>query len=88
MLLILDSTNRRVITRPQIVALDDIFTTSWVHINENVVKHIDEVLIDDVSSFRALKHYVAGYILSRGLPSEGVPPRYVRAYEANKHLYK
>ena len=88
MLVLLDSADRRVVTRPRLEALDDIYTASWVHSTEEKVKHYDEVLIDNVPSFRALKHYVTGYIMTHQLLTDRVPPRYVRAYEMNKHLYE
>jgi len=85
---ILDKRDRIVYTSPPIIQLADIYTAHWKCITEDILKDYNQVLIDNVSSFKALKHYVTGYICTHGMSTWRVPVRYIKVYERNIHLYK
>ena len=67
----------KVLTKPQ-----NIFGASWVRLDDGFVDNYVR-LTPDVSSFKALKHEVAKYLLDKGI-TEGIPTRYVQAYNRNK----
>ena len=66
---ILDSNNRIVITSPPVSQLADIYVASWVRVTDDVMLNFDEVLVDNITSFKALKHYATGYICTHDMPT-------------------
>ena len=85
---VVDSKDSLVTLSDSLVTLDRIFNLYWVGCQrDNYTLEGYEAITIDTSSFKALKHAVAGYLLSNAIKAD-IPERYIRAYEANKHLYK
>ncbi len=84
---VLDRTRALVTLSKPLEKLDDIFTTYWISNNRNNIIRNYDVVTMEASSFKGLKHYVAGYLLSNNIEAD-IPERYVNAYEMNKHIYE
>jgi len=82
-LTVIDARNRRVTLHAPLWKLSDIFNNEWAYNDANdIVTDIKYIYTDEARSFKALKHYVAGYILVNEL-TEKVPERYVKAHFRN-----
>lgn len=85
--MVLDSLRRVVKISVPLKKLDEIFDSYWHGTQRDDAIITDyKKLTNEAGSYKALKHYVAGYLLVNEIKAN-VPKRYVRAYEMNKHLY-
>ena len=83
---VIDSKERLVTLSKPLNKLEDIFTSHWLgQEREYAVKYTPITI--ETGSFKALKHAVAGYLLSQGI-NASIPDRYVKAYGYKKELYE
>jgi len=83
---VIDSMEREVFLTKPLMSLDDIFSASWVGKPSKGFLSNYVALTDECSSFKGLKHEVAGYLLVNEIEAD-IPKRYISAYNMNKHLY-
>lgn len=85
---VVDSLNRKVILSKPLNTLDDIFNSYWVTSTKEVIpdSECEDIIYGYIKSFKHLKHEVAAYLIKNDVWAF-VPHNYIRAYNANKHLY-
>ena len=84
---VIDSINRIAKLTKPILKLNDIFASDWWKGTDDTITTDYLPITDEQGSFKALKHAVAGHILSNDIDLP-VPERYVKSYNMNKHLYE